>query len=1184
MDQVAVVKGAKGGGKQPTQRIPVEDPNNLRSKARGRIIDLIAHGPIVGLVDGMKSVYLDETPLQNADGTFNFNGVTVHERQGYPDQPYIPGFAAVESITNVGQVIPFDAPVIRSVSNNESDGVIVVVQVSALHQTKENGDLVGYRVGFKIAVRTGGGAWVDAVWAEIAGKTMSPYQRSYRVNLAGVGPFDIKVSRNEAESEDSSIVDELYWALMTEVIDSKLSYPDSALMAIDVDAELFGSQMPSRFYDMKLSIIQVPSNYNPITRVYTGLWDGTFKNAWSDNPAWCFYDLATHPTIGAGNKNVDKWWLYRIGQYCDALVPDGYGGMEPRFTCNTLFSAREEAITVLDTLASVFRGMIYWGSDNVMPVADMPADAIKLVTPANVVGGDFEYTGTSLRERHSVAMVMWNDPADNYKQKPELVEDAESIDIFGWREVQVTAACCTSRGQARRLGKWILYSERMETQTVSYSATADHADLRPGDYIKLSDPDRAGARLGGRVKSATINTLVLDKKPVEAVGAGWFVSVIMPNGTIAKHAVASFSGDTVTVGTNFPSTPLKGAVWMLSSAIVDAPMFRVVSVAEQEDGVTFQITATEHDPHKYDIVELGLTLPSLPESLLPSGPLPAPADLRIKPYKYLAGGNYHQALSISWTAPKDARAEHFVLEAMDPDDVAWRTLHAGPATSYDELDCTPGQWMLRVRAVTSTGRASEWETLTSEVSDLLLPSPPDSVDVEADTFTVSLVPHGNYPGAMYEFWRSATALETNQIESNAVRRWVGTAFTDTKLRPGTTYFYYVRGTNVYGKSSFFPTQATTLRDFDDIIAALDEDIRKEGGLFDEMINATVPGVTAAQEAAAAAAADAAAAVTAANAAIPRIEVVEDGITDLGLSDANQAIKLAAVKTTADGFSALVSDETATRVTEDGALAGRIGSVETTAGLNSSKITATETSFTGLEQSLNSRMYTMESSFVTLDTGLKSRIGIEETTRTTETSALATRMTTIESSVGTNIAARVGTLETALTNETGAIASQVTELHASMDQQFATVSQTYSTQAYTDGAVARAVTTVTVNGKKAVFGISVNNEVAEIGAIADRFYVYNPYAGDYTLAFAVENGVTVIRDALIREASITMAKIAQALQSDNYVPGARGWRLTKSGIFEINGSSAGQGQLVQTNQTISVYDGTGRLRVQLGKLG
>ena len=283
----------------------------------------------------------------------------------------------------------------------------------------------------------------------------------------------------EIKSGTQTLRDQLYWSYLTEVVDIRHSYPNCALAGITVDAKLFGNSLPSRKYLLDLSIIQVPSNYNPETRTYTGFWDGTFKSAWTDNPAWCFYDLATHPIIGAGIGEVNKWALYEIARYCDELVDDGYGGLEPRFTCNTVFSSQEDAITALNTLASVFRGMLYWGAGAVEPVADMPGPIRRILSPADVVDGEFTYMGTALKERHSVAVVMWNDPDDGYISKPEMVEDPDSIELLGWRELRITAVACTSRGQARRLGLWALYSEKEETQTCSFKCSVKHFDLRP---------------------------------------------------------------------------------------------------------------------------------------------------------------------------------------------------------------------------------------------------------------------------------------------------------------------------------------------------------------------------------------------------------------------------------------------------------------------------------------------------------------------------------------------------------------------------------------------------------------------------------------------------------------------------------------------------------------------------------
>lgn len=847
MKDLDQLRASGGGGGKSKAHTPVEAPNTLQSAVQGSILDMVAYGEIYGLVDGLKSVYLEDTAVQNADDTFNFEGVTIVTREGTPDQDYIPGFSDVQYTTEVGTEVLYLNPPVRSLSNIDSDAVLITLQLQALARSETNGDMNGASVSIAIDVRSGGGAWVQRVGDTITGKTTSPYPVTYRIELQGSGPFDVRVRRLNPESEVQTLRDAVSWTFITEIIDAKLSYPNIALVGITVDSQLFGSSMPSRSYDMKLSIVQVPSNYNPDTREYTGLWDGTFKRAWTDNPAWAFYDLATHPVIGAGLTDVDKWELYRIAQYCDELVPDGYGGMEPRFTCNTIFAEQEDAIAALSSLASVFRGMAYWGTNTMVPVGDMPTDPVKLVTPANVVDGEFSYAGTSMRERHSVAVVMWNDPNDQGKAVPEIYEDPDSIVEYGWRETRVTAVACSSRGQALRLGKWILYSERMETQTLSYQATIDHADLRPGDIIEVADPDYQGARLGGRVLNASLNAVQLDTLPTEAMNSSvgdWFISVILPDGRVGKSQITTFVGDTVNLLQALPDVPLKGAIFALSAASLVLPQFRVVSVSEDPEKSLYAVTATEFDPRKYSIVEQDLKLPDLPTSLLPTGPVSPPGDLSFEAYKYWNGLTEAQGLSISWTPPSDVRVTSYVLDVMGPTDAAFRTVYTGAGLSFDLQNVIGGQWSIRVRAVTSTQIPSLWIARTVQIAMLLLPVPPDSVRVTVGTFNVTLTPVTAYPGALFEFWRSEVPLSEGQIETNATQLATGQYLVDAGLRAARTYFYYIRGVNQYGLSTWYAVQATTTADFDDILDAVRDDII-EGDLYQTITDISTEAANAA---------------------------------------------------------------------------------------------------------------------------------------------------------------------------------------------------------------------------------------------------------------------------------------------------------------------------------------------------
>jgi predicted phage tail protein len=812
------IEGAGSSSKKPKQPPPArEAANTLRSRSMGRILDLVGYGPVKGPVDGLKSVFLEDTPVQNPDGTLNFEGIDMDFVNGDPDQAVIPGFRDISNPREISSEVKYSVPIIRTLLNNEADAVVVTVRVPALVSTDlSSGDTNPASLPLSIQVLDNFSNTVASVSDTISGKNTSPYDRSYRLDIkGGTGPYSVKVSRLNEESDVQTLRNGLQWAYLTEVIDTRQSYPNCAMFGISVDAELFGSTIPSRKYLMDLSIVKIPSNYDPYTRAYTGFWDGTFKDDWTDNPAWCYYDLATHPVIGAGLAEVNKWALYEIAKYCDELVPNGYGGMEPRFTCNTLFTAPEDAIIALNTLSSVFRGMTYWGSNTVEPVADMPGPIRKIITPSDVMDGEFIYQGTSLADRHSVAVVMWNDPEDRYESKPEMVEDPDSIELLGWRELQITAVACTSRGQARRLGLWALYSERAETQTISFTVPAKHADFRPGDFFEVQDPYRAGARLGGKILEVSGRNLTLDAVPAEA-STGWKITVETEEGGLEQLTVSMVAESVVTV-TSPPTRPVvAGGSFALSSATISSQVFRVAAVIEQESS-TYSVTATAHDPRKYVHIEQGLKLPEIPTSFVPTGRLEAPKNLSAETYTYWAGGTEHQGVTIGWTAPDDARVEKYILEVRGPDDLAFKTVHIGPDLSFDLPLVTPGILRYRVRAFSEEWGHSAWAESNLEITNLLTPKQPTGLLFRSTSNTVTVLPQFSGVNAEFEFWRSSAALSLELIESNASYLGTGTFFIDNKLNFDTLYYYYVRGTNLYGKSGWVPGQTKTTADVDDIL-------------------------------------------------------------------------------------------------------------------------------------------------------------------------------------------------------------------------------------------------------------------------------------------------------------------------------------------------------------------------------
>ena len=716
----SLIIGAGGGGKSGggTARVAQEAPDSLRSKAYARVVDLISEGEIEGLVAGLQSVYLDDTPIQNADGTNNFTGITLESRNGTQQQSYVPGFSSVENEISVGVEIKANQSVVRSITDADVDAVRVKVSVPQLtNQNTTNGDLNGSEVSFAIDRQTNGGGFVEVIKDTISGKTTTKYQRSYYVPLTGSAPWEIRVRRITADSTSTAIQNKTFLESYTEVIESKLRYPNSALVALRVDAAQF-STIPRRSYDMKLLRVRIPVNYDPITRAYSGVWNGNFKIAWTDNPAWCFYDLLTSARYGLGSyipeAQIDKWALYRVAKYCDEQVPNGLGGFEPRFTCNLYLQTREQAYKVVQDMASIFRGMVYWSGGAITVTQDAPTDAVYQFTPSNVIDGEFAYQGSSAKARHTVVLVSWNDPEDFYRQKVEYVEDAAGIARYGLVQSEIAALGCTSRGQAHRVGKWLLYSEQSESEIITFRTGLEGAVVRPGDVIKVADPARGGLRLGGRIVSATTSTIVLDQE-VPAPRA-WRLSVVLPNGAVEEKRVGPASGRTVTVTSPFSAAPQTGSIWVLASTEVEPQLFRVVAVAEQDRGI-HEVTALAHNPGKYAAIEQGLSLQPRSITVLSDQPA-APTGLSMKESLYRVKDQAKVLVQISWQEVPAAIAYRLSYRANGGNFVSL------PLTSanYAEIrDAVEGPYEFSLRAIGVTRKESPAATFNATVLGKTLP-------------------------------------------------------------------------------------------------------------------------------------------------------------------------------------------------------------------------------------------------------------------------------------------------------------------------------------------------------------------------------------------------------------------------------------------------------------------------------
>jgi predicted phage tail protein len=700
---VQLIRGAKGGSQQHT---PVESPDNLRSIAYFRILDLVSEGEIAGLVNGQQSIYLDETPLVNSDGSANFPKAHIESRTGTQDQDAIPGFDSVENEISVGVELKSTAAWVQSITDTTLSAVRVTIGLPALSKANtSNGDINGYTIAYQIEVSTDGGAYALAYSGNFTGKTTSKYQRSHRIDLpAATSGWNVRVTRLTANANSSSIADTTTIDSYTQIVDAKLRYPNSALVALMGDASQF-SNIPQRAYDLFGRIIQVPSNYDVTTRAYTGTWDGTFKPSWTDNPAWIFYDLVTHPRYGLGHlvdaSMIDKWGLYKIAQYCDGLVSDGNGGQEPRLTCNVFLQTQADAYKLLNDLSTAFRGISYWAGGTIMASADMPSDPVFTYTDANVIGGQFSYSASARKARFTTALVSWNDPRNFYRTKVEYVEDADGIARYGVQQTAVTAVGCASQGQAQRLGRWMLLTSRLETDTVTFKVGLDGVLAAPGQVIRIADSARAGRRQGGRIVAATTTTVTLDKVPT--VAAGDTITVGMPNGVSQTRTVLSVGGATVTTSTAFTDVPVAEAAWTVESATLAAQTFRVLSVTEDKSDaeISFTVTALAHNASKFDAVDNGTLIQVPPISALTITNQAGPSAVSLESAEVVDPAATTQLLTIAWAAVPGALAYEVEWRK---DNGEWSSLGTLTGLSVDVRGAGAGDYVARVRAK-GTGQA-----------------------------------------------------------------------------------------------------------------------------------------------------------------------------------------------------------------------------------------------------------------------------------------------------------------------------------------------------------------------------------------------------------------------------------------------------------------------------------------------
>jgi len=706
--------GGKSGESSSTSR---EASDSLRSISYAKVLDLVSEGEIQGLANGLRSVYFDKTPLQNADGSFNFNDVTVDVRTGTPHQEVIAGFPGVENEITISTELRSDASWVHAINNTQLSAVRVRLAVTALSRADAtDGSINGHRVAYLIELATNGGAYKEVMNQAFEGKTTSRYERSHRLELplAKKG-WMLRVTRTTPNANSATTADVTLVSTVTEVIDVKLRYPMSAIVGIQIDASQFQG-IPIRSYDMLGRIINVPGNYNPANRSYEGVWDGTFKPAWTDNPAWVFYDLILNDRYGLGHRldgsSIDKWSLYQIGRYCDVLVPDGQGGTEPRFTCNCYLQAAADAYKVLQDLASIFRGISYWAGGSIITSADMPSDPTYIYTAANVIDGKFTGVGSSQKARFTVALVSWNDPNDFYKAKVEYVQDDDGIARYGVQKISMTAFGCTSQGQAQRAGNWALLTSRLETDSLTFSVGLDGLVSSPGQLVRIADPHRMGRRNAGRIRLATGRTVTLDKAPVIEVGDK--LTVILPTAVSETHTVIAIKRDTVTVNGDWSVMPAPQAIWSVDNMDLVAPIYKIISITEQ-GGLTYEITALQHEQGKFAYIDGGTRIEKPPHTGLEASP-GTPTNLLFSTHPYWVDdvvSATNATLSWSGFSPVYRVKWRKVFSAWQETKTRTSTLNMNSVEA--------GHYEFAVSAISSTGLESAAATLNTKVTPTLPP-------------------------------------------------------------------------------------------------------------------------------------------------------------------------------------------------------------------------------------------------------------------------------------------------------------------------------------------------------------------------------------------------------------------------------------------------------------------------------
>lgn len=1097
------IHGQKGGGGSP--RVPVEQPDDLQSIAKAKLLIALGEGEFAGELTA-QNIFLDGTPLEDTEGNANFSGVTWDFRPGTQAQTYIQGLPSAENEINVGSTISSKTPWVHTFTNSQLSAIRVRLKWPSLFKQEDNGDLVGNEVKYAIDLQTDGGSWKTVIDSAVKGKTTSGYERAHRIDLPeSTTSWSLRVRKLSNDANSSKIGDTVVLQSYTEVIDAKFTYPHTALLYIEFDSKQFNGSIPQITCKPKGRIIRIPSNYNPIDRTYAGVWDGSFKWAWTNNPAWVFYDIVISDRFGLGQRvnqqQIDKWELYRIAQYCDQLVPDGKGGdgTEPRYVCDVYVQDRNEAYNVLRDFAAIFRGMTYWGGGQIVTLADMPRDIDYSYTRANVIDGKFIYSSSSSKEKYSTALVSYSDPQNGYADAMEAVFEPDLVSRFGFNQLEVTAIGCTRQSEANRKGRWGILTNNKD-RMVTFSVGLDGNIPQPGYIIAVADELLSGKVTGGRVSAIDGRNITLDR--VSSAVSGDRLILNLPSGQSQARTIQTVSGKVITVTTEYSETPEAECVWVVESEELYAQQYRVVSVTENESN-QFTITAIQHDPSKYEHVDSGALIDERPISVIPPNNQQAPKNIVIDSYSIVSQGVNIETMRAQWPQVENAISYEAQWRRNEGN---WVNMPRNSINSIEVPNVYAGRYLVRVRAINASEISSGWgysdeKTLTGKMGN-----PPKPVNFRASPLVFGIKLDWGFGENTSDTLKTEIQYsKTNDGEGLMLLSDVpypSKTYEMAGLSAGVAFYFRARLVDKTGNQSEWTEFIRGESEFDvgTILPELDGHFMSSeaGQQLSERLDWN---------------AETAIILSNADSQLSRSLLVKHGQSQAGIRELWQV-----------------------RATDNEAWAQEVKEIYSAVGDNKSAIKETQTSITKLDEAFGQRF-----------------------------TEIRTEMDKAQADIISNSTAISNTDKAFAENKTQVQAKFDEQEGMIQEKMQATFEQTGDGVVTHSINITIVHDKVKYNAAGQVISAQVKNGKLEsfFGYNANNFAWYNPANGKMELFMYAKNGQFFVRDLFIEDGSITNAKIGNIIQSNNYVAGKSGWIINKNGFGEFQNIKA-RGEIEATS--------------------